>query len=177
MGFHSLNASILKKSYALSPSTKETRSTPQWSPIRLPESFWNLKMKKFDPHLYRQLIGSLMQLATSTRPDIAYSVSDLSQFFPNPARRHWTLARRVVNYLKTTQDSVLFLSSEQGGPVTDSPMLKANCGEGAEAEEGTGSRCREGCAICQVSRADSSWVTIARRTGEKSAFGSFPFSI
>ena len=134
-------------------------------------------MKKFDPHLYRQVIGSLMQLATWTRPDIAYSVSDLSQFFSNPARRHWTLARGVVNYLKTTQDSVLFLSSEQGGPVTDSPMLKANWGEGAEAEEGTGSRCREGCAICQVSRADSSWVTIARRTGEKSAFGSFPFSI
>ena len=75
--------------------------------------------------MYRQLIGSLMQLATWTRPDIAYSVSVLSQFFSNPARRHWTLARRVVNYLKTTQDSVLFLSSEQGGPVTDSPMLKA----------------------------------------------------
>ena len=46
-------------------------------------------------------------------------------FFPNPARRHWTLARRVANYLKTTQDSVLFLSSQQGGPVTSSPMLKA----------------------------------------------------
>jgi hypothetical protein len=33
--------------------------------------------------------------------------------------------RREVNFLKTTQDSVLFLSSEQGGPVTNSPMLKA----------------------------------------------------
>jgi hypothetical protein len=82
-------------------------------------------MKNFDPDLYRQLIGSLMQLATWTRPDISYSVSILSQFFSNPARRHWTLARRVVNYLKTTQDSVLFLNSKQGGPVTNSPMLKA----------------------------------------------------
>jgi len=44
MGFHFLNASILNKSYSLSPSTKETRSTLQWSPIWLPESFWNLKM-------------------------------------------------------------------------------------------------------------------------------------
>jgi hypothetical protein len=35
------------------------------------------------------------------------------------------LAERVVNYLKTTQDSILFLSFEQGGPVTNSPMLKA----------------------------------------------------
>jgi hypothetical protein len=65
-----------------------------------------------------------MQLATWTRPDIPYSLSVLSKFFSNPARRHWTLARRVVNYLKSSQDSVLFLSSEQGGPVTDSPMLK-----------------------------------------------------
>ena len=37
--------------------------------------------EKFDPHLYRQLIASLMQLATWTRPDISYSVSILSQFF------------------------------------------------------------------------------------------------
>jgi hypothetical protein len=51
-------------------------------------------------------------------------VSILSQFFSNPARRHWTLAQKVVKYLKTTQDSVLFLSSEQGGLVMNSPMLK-----------------------------------------------------
>ena len=124
MGFHSLNANILKKSYALSPSTEETRSTPQWSTIRLQESFPS-EDEKFDPHLYRQLIGSLIQLATRIRPDISYSVSILSRFFSNTARRQWTLAWREVNFLKTTQDSVLYLSSEQGGPVTNSPMLKA----------------------------------------------------
>ena len=57
-------------------------------------------------------------------PYISYAIS-ISQFFSNPARRHWTLALRVVNYLKTTQGSVLILSSEQGGPVNKSPMLKA----------------------------------------------------
>jgi hypothetical protein len=57
---------------------------------------------------------SSMQLATWSRPDVSYSVSILSQFFSNPARRHRTLARKVVNYLKTTYDSVLFLSSEPG---------------------------------------------------------------
>jgi hypothetical protein len=116
MGFHSLNASILKESYVLSPSTKETRSTPMYL---IQKSFLTEKMNL---HLYRQLIGKLMQLATCTRPYISYSLSILSQFFSNPARRHWTLARRVVDYLKTTQDSVLFLSSEQGEPVTNSPM-------------------------------------------------------
>ena len=104
-----------------------------------PRKFLESEDEKFDPHLYRQLIGSWMQLATWTRPDIAYSVSDLSQFFPNPAQRHWTLARRVVNYLKTTQDSVLFLSSEQGGPVTE--LLTFTDSDFAYCEETRKSRC------------------------------------
>jgi len=87
-----------------------------------PRKFLESEDEKFDPHLYRQLIGSWMQLATWTRPDISYF---MSQFFSKPGRRHWTLARGVVNYHKTTQDSVLFLSSEQGRPVKNTPMLKA----------------------------------------------------
>jgi hypothetical protein len=94
-------------------------------PHSTPRKFLESEDEKFDPHLYLQLIGTLMQLATWTRPDTSYSVSILSQFFSNPARRHWTLAQSVVNSLKTTQDYVLFLSSEQGGTVTNSPMLKA----------------------------------------------------
>jgi hypothetical protein len=94
-------------------------------PHSTPRKFLEPEDEKFDPHLYRQLIGSLMQLATWTRSDISFSVSILFQLFSNPARRHWTLALRVVNYLKTTQGSVLILSSEQGGPVNKSPMLKA----------------------------------------------------
>jgi hypothetical protein len=87
-------------------------------PHSTPRKFLEYEDEKFDPHLYRQIIGSLRQLATSKRPDTSYTLSILSQFFSNPGRR-------VVNYLKTTQDSVLLLSSEQGGPVTSSPMLKA----------------------------------------------------
>jgi hypothetical protein len=82
-----------------------------------PRKFLESEDETFDPHIYFQLIGSLMHLAAWTRPDISYSVSILSQFFPSPARRHWTLARRVVKYLKTTQDSVLF--------PTNSPIVKA----------------------------------------------------
>jgi hypothetical protein len=47
----------------------ETHSTPR--------KFLESEHEKFDSHLYRQLIGSLMQLATWTRPDISYSVSIL----------------------------------------------------------------------------------------------------
>jgi hypothetical protein len=34
---------------------------------------------EIDPHIYRQLIGSLMYLV-NTRPDVCYAVSVLSQF-------------------------------------------------------------------------------------------------
>jgi len=123
--FHSLNASILKNSYALSPSTKETRSTTQWSPTRLQESFWNLKMK--NSILICTASSSEVWCNLLPGQDQIFHIpcQFFRNLFPNPARRHWTLARRVANYLKTTQDSVLFLSSQQGGPVTSSPMLKA----------------------------------------------------
>ena len=42
-----------------------------------PRKFLESEDEKFDPHLYLQLIESLMQLATWTRPDTSYSVSIL----------------------------------------------------------------------------------------------------
>ena len=49
---------------------------------------------------YQNLIGSLMYLAVSTRPDIAHAVSMLSQFNTNFGQQHWTAAKRVLRYLK-----------------------------------------------------------------------------
>jgi hypothetical protein len=42
---------------------------------------------EIDPHLYRQLIGSLMYLV-NTRTDICYAVSVLSQFMSHPRQTH-----------------------------------------------------------------------------------------
>lgn len=58
---------------------------------------------------YRELIGSLMYLAVSTRPDIAFAVSSLSQFNDCFDESHWAAARRVLRYLKGTIDVVLVL--------------------------------------------------------------------
>ena len=38
---------------------------------------------------YSQIIGSLMYLASTTRPDIAFVVSKLSRFTSNPGDDHW----------------------------------------------------------------------------------------
>ena len=42
---------------------------------------------------YRQAIGSLMWTAVATQPDIAFSVSLLSQFLKNPGRTQWNAVK------------------------------------------------------------------------------------
>lgn len=53
---------------------------------------------------YQQAIGSLMYAETSTRPDISFTISILSQFMRNPAKSHWETAKRVIRYLKGTKE-------------------------------------------------------------------------
>jgi len=51
---------------------------------------------------YRQIIGSLMYLAVSTRPDLSYVVGVLSRFLEQPSASHWLTAKRVLKYIKGT---------------------------------------------------------------------------
>ncbi len=50
---------------------------------------------------YQELIGSLMYIAHSTRPDIAFAVG-LSRFNQAHSQMHWTAVKRVLRYLKRT---------------------------------------------------------------------------
>ena len=53
---------------------------------------------------FRELIGCLMYLAVSTRPDISYAVNSLSQFNSKFGKEHWIGAKRILRYLKGTLD-------------------------------------------------------------------------
>lgn len=60
----------------------------------------SVKLRKFqgqgrDQLRYSQIIGSLMYLASATRPDISYNVSKLSRFTSNPGQKHWKALKRV----------------------------------------------------------------------------------
>jgi len=48
-------------------------------------------------------VGKLIYLG-HTRPDIAYVVSVVSQFKPNPSERHLQVVNRIPQYLKTIQE-------------------------------------------------------------------------
>ena len=41
-----------------------------------------------------------MWAAVATRPDIAFTVSLLSQFLKNPGELHWKAMKRILRYLK-----------------------------------------------------------------------------
>ena len=67
----------------------------------------NMKLPKGDEELYenypyQNLIGCLMYLAVSTRPNIAYAESALSQFNVRHGMEHWNAAKRVLRYQKAT---------------------------------------------------------------------------
>lgn len=63
----------------------------------------NLDNKDCQDLPYQQLIGGLMYLAVLTRPDIAFSVSFLSQFNNCYCNETWAYAKRILKYLKKTK--------------------------------------------------------------------------
>lgn len=72
----------------LDPSQKLKKETDKFSNSSLP---------------YRELVGCLTYLASSTRPDIAFSASYLG--FNNCFNEsHWKTAKRVLRYLKRTMN-------------------------------------------------------------------------
>jgi len=51
---------------------------------------------------YQQIIKSLLYLVTGTRPDLAYTITHLSQFNSSPSVTHITAAKQVLQYLQRT---------------------------------------------------------------------------
>jgi hypothetical protein len=60
------------------------------------------RMISRDQLRYFQIIGSLMYLASATRPDISFAVSKLSRVVSNLGDDHWRALVRVLRYLKGT---------------------------------------------------------------------------
>ncbi|KNZ81971.1 Copia protein, partial [Termitomyces sp. J132] len=58
------------------------------------------------------LVGGLLWLAISTRPDIQYAVQQLSQFLNSFLFVHWNAAVRVLRYLKGTRTLQLRLGGQ-----------------------------------------------------------------
>jgi len=53
---------------------------------------------------YRELLGALLYVSVTTRPDIAYSVGCLARFGERHGMIHWISLVRILKYLAQTQD-------------------------------------------------------------------------
>ncbi|XP_062556642.1 uncharacterized protein LOC134221468 [Armigeres subalbatus] len=51
---------------------------------------------------YRELLGSLMYIMLSVRPEICYPVGYLGHFQQQPTTEHWQALKRAVRYLQGT---------------------------------------------------------------------------
>jgi hypothetical protein len=60
-----------------------------------------------DSNTYQSMIGSLMYL-TCARPDIAFSVGVASRFMEDPRYPHLKVVKRIIGYVKGTEDLGLF---------------------------------------------------------------------
>ena len=64
---------------------------------------------------YRQVIGKLLYLEKSTRPDIACAVHQCARFSANPKTKHTEAVKRIGRYLLGTQDKGLVMKPNQEG--------------------------------------------------------------
>ncbi|KAH9672921.1 retrovirus-related pol polyprotein from transposon RE1 [Citrus sinensis] len=66
---------------------------------------------------YRSIIGALQYLVL-TRPELAFSVNKLSQFLAAPTEKHWVACKKILRYLKATEDYGLMFKARDGINLT-----------------------------------------------------------
>ncbi|PKU67496.1 putative mitochondrial protein [Dendrobium catenatum] len=100
-------ASILQQAQMLECKALANPTVTKLPPELLPDPILS------DPSMYRRITGSLQYL-TLTRPDIAFSINQLSQHMHDPNPEHVYLLKRLLRYIKGTID--------YGIPITKSNL-------------------------------------------------------
>ena len=67
----------------------------------------NSGAENLDNFHYRALVGSLMFFVVTCRPDLAFSVKELSRFLENPRSSSISAGKRVLQYLQGTRKEAL----------------------------------------------------------------------
>ena len=62
---------------------------------------------------YPSVVGMLLYLAMNSRPDIAYSVSQVCRFTHDPCEPHVKAVKMIIHYLQATKDKGLILKTDK----------------------------------------------------------------
>ncbi|MBW0499102.1 hypothetical protein O181_038817 [Austropuccinia psidii MF-1] len=76
---------------------------------------------------YQQAIGKISYVQVSTRGDLSFTMSQLSQFLENPGIKHWQAFKHLLRYLKSTISLALTLGGNSLSLQTFSDTDYANC--------------------------------------------------
>ena len=87
---------------------------------------------------YLSAVGALMYLATTTRPDIAYTVGVLARFNSNPGWTHWLAVKHLLRYIKGTLDYSITYSPDPSQPETFLTFSDADHGGCKDTGHSTG---------------------------------------
>jgi hypothetical protein len=92
--------------------SKKTYNTPMEAKLKLEKGDVNSL-----PNVpYRELVCSLLFIGRYTRPDILFAVTILCRFLTCFTEVHWKAAKRVLIYLKNTEDTILVYTRNPSAP-------------------------------------------------------------
>ena len=105
--FHKVKAvTLTQESYSVEkipdPVWKRKTTTPLPVTLTQREPEKEVKLDVAEHRSYRALVGKIMWLATTTRPDLAYAAAYLSRANASPSDRDFQLADRCGAYIKAT---------------------------------------------------------------------------
>jgi len=69
-------------------------------------------MSAHEKHPYLEAAGSIMYLAMTTLPDIAYTAGALARLSLNPGLEHWNTMKHLICYLQGTMNYALTYSPD-----------------------------------------------------------------
>ena len=80
--------------------------------------------KPADTTLFRSIVGSLMYLMVSTRPDIASAIGIISQFAADPRQSHLNAAKRMLRYIRGSTNLKLHLGAPDATSGTTADNIR-----------------------------------------------------
>src|SRR5882672_4031623 len=87
---------------------------------------------------YLAAMGSIMYLATTTRPDIAYAAGALARFGSDPGIAHWNAVKHLLRYLQGTASYALTYSPDNTTSEPFTTFSDANHGGCKDSGRSTG---------------------------------------
>jgi len=92
---------------------------------REPGSRTKTESPPLPPHeikTYQAIVGGIMYIMLATRPDLAYSISILSQHAANPHEHQLGMAKRALRYLKNTSKLCLIYIKASTSPIAQQAL-------------------------------------------------------